>query len=76
MVVTYITLATVIIGFVTALIVLHQSQVKLKEIHVLVNSRLTAVIARVAQLVTVLRIHGIDIPEDKDEEQRENPDVE
>jgi hypothetical protein len=40
-----------------------QNARKITEIHVLVNSQLTAVIARVAQLRGTLEDAGVDVPE-------------
>jgi hypothetical protein len=74
-VVLWVTLATVIVGFVTAIIGVRHGNDKLKEIHVLVNSRLTSVVNRVAQLIIVLKAHGIEIPDDPDEKERNDPNV-
>jgi uncharacterized protein YabE (DUF348 family) len=63
MIITYITA----VGVLIALIALGLSFTKLNAIHVLVNSRLTSVITRVGQLITVLKEHGIDVPDDPDE---------
>jgi hypothetical protein len=66
---TWITRAVIILGFLTAVITLWQLirvKGKQEEIHVLVNSRLSAVVDRVAQLISVLKIHGIEIPDDPD----------
>jgi hypothetical protein len=66
-IVLWITLATVLIGFITAIIGVRHGNDKLNQIHILVNSRLTAVVNRVAQLIVVLKEHGIDVPDDPDE---------
>jgi ABC-type spermidine/putrescine transport system permease subunit I len=62
----WITLATVVIGFATAVIEMRRNGKRLEGIHVLVNSRLTSVVNRVAQLIIVLKDHGIEVPEDPD----------
>jgi hypothetical protein len=71
MAITYITLA----GVVVAVVGLALSLTKLNAIHVLVNSRLTSVINRVAQLVDVLKFHGIDVPDDPDPKERHDPNL-
>jgi len=63
-VVIYITLATVIIGFITAVIGMRRQNDRLTDIHVLVNGRYKAVNDRVEQLIATLKRHGIEIPDD------------
>jgi hypothetical protein len=61
---TYVTLATVILGFLAAVIGYVRVTRKQDEIHVIVNSRYTDVSNRVEQLIKVLEEHGIRIPTD------------
>jgi len=51
------TLASVVLGFLR----LRKGQ---REIHVLVNSKLDAALARAVQLTDILSHEGVDIPED------------
>jgi hypothetical protein len=70
----YATLATAILGFATALFAfltsakngrkINDTQEKVNEVHVLVNSRLTNVMERVDQLTATLNKNAITIPED------------
>ena len=58
-------LAVVILTFLTALtgyVQTRRNTAKISEVHVLVNSQLTAVVDRVAQLTGTLRDAGLDIP--------------
>lgn len=64
MIATYITLATVILGFLAAVIGYLRVTKKQDAIHVIVNSRYTDVSNRVEQLIKVLEQHGISIPSD------------
>jgi hypothetical protein len=64
MIVEYFALATALITFITAIIGYFALRGKMTEIHVLVNSRLSWVVARVTQLTDVLNDHGIAIPDD------------
>lgn len=54
----WLELAGVIITFLTALLGVFQG----RKIHVLVNSQLTDVIGRVAQLTAALTQAGVDVP--------------
>jgi Na+-transporting NADH:ubiquinone oxidoreductase subunit NqrF len=58
----FLTFATVVIAFVTAVIGIRRNSAKLDDIHILVNSNYTAITKRVDQLIGVLHEHGIDIP--------------
>jgi hypothetical protein len=55
--------AVAAIGAVSAFVQGRQNARKITEIHVLVNSQLAAVIARVAQLRGTLEDAGVDVPE-------------
>lgn len=73
-IVQWITRITVVIGAIGAILALLQTRRtgaraehigdRVEEVHVLVNGRLTAVTARVEQLVQILHEHGIDVPPD------------
>ena len=54
-----ITFATTLVGFLQSL----RNSRKISEVHVLVNSQLAAVLARVTQLTGTLTDAGLDVPE-------------
>jgi uncharacterized protein YabE (DUF348 family) len=58
----YATLATVIIALITALLGLRHNNGRLNEISVHVDGQYDDMKTRVAQLIAVLKEHGIDIP--------------
>jgi hypothetical protein len=63
----YLVLAGVILTFLTALtgwLKSRQNGEKIAEVHVLVNAQLTAVVARVGQLVATLETAGVPVPPD------------
>lgn len=62
----WLTLITAIIALITLLIGIIAGRKKLDDIHVVVNSRYTELVRRVAQLVAALKEHGIDVPNGKD----------
>lgn len=57
-----ITFATTLVGFLQSL----RNSRKISEVHVLVNSQLAAVLARVTQLTGTLTDAGMDVPEPED----------
>lgn len=57
-----ITFATTLVGFLQSL----RNSRKISEVHVLVNSQLAAVLARVTQLTGTLTDAGLDVPEPED----------
>jgi hypothetical protein len=70
---SYLVLAGVVLTFLTALVSWLSTRGKAKkiatsigEVHVLVNAQLTAVVARVDQLVTTLKTAGVPVPEPPD----------
>jgi hypothetical protein len=61
----WVILAGVILTFATAVVGAWQTWLnrqKIQEVHVLVNSQLSAVVARVDQLTKKLRDAGVDVP--------------
>lgn len=60
-----LTLLTAIVGFVTA-------RKKVNEVHLLVNDRYSEMVKRVAQLITVLKNAGIDVPDIPNKEDSKN----
>jgi hypothetical protein len=58
----WIVLAGVVVTFMTAVLGFLQLRRKVAAVHVLVNSQLTTVIDRVAQLTQALTASGIDVP--------------
>jgi uncharacterized protein YabE (DUF348 family) len=60
----YIALIASLITLVAAIVGYFSLRGKVAQVHVLVNQRLTDVMARVTQLTDVLEEHGIDIPHD------------
>lgn len=66
MIANLLTLATAVIALVTLLIGIWVGRKKLDAIHVVVNSRYTELVIRVAQLVAALKAHDIDVPNGKD----------
>jgi hypothetical protein len=67
MLAVYLTLATAVIALVTLLIGIIWGRKKLDAIHVIVNSRYTELVKRVAMLIAALKEHGIDVPNGKDD---------
>jgi len=73
---SYLVLAGIVLTFLTALLgwfkgrqsvaVSKENADKIQEVHVLVNAQLTAVVARVGQLVTTLKEAGVPVPEPPD----------
>ena len=59
-----LSLATAVIGLVTARRTAKNAAVKIQEVHVLVNSQLSTVMGRVDQLTKALNSAGVDIPTD------------
>lgn len=57
-----LTFATTVVGFLQSL----RNTRKISEVHVLVNSQLAAVLARVTQLTGTLTDAGMDVPEPED----------
>jgi hypothetical protein len=53
--------AAVVLGFITALLGLGARR-RIQEVHVLVNSQLSGVVARVAQLTAAMQAAGLDVP--------------
>jgi hypothetical protein len=58
---TVIASAAVVLGFITALLGLSARR-RIQEVHVLVNSQLSDVLARVVQLTAALDAGGVDVP--------------
>ena len=59
----WLVLAGVILTFLTALIGFVVSLRKIQAVHVLVNSQLHEVLARVTQLTGTLEAAGVDVPD-------------
>ena len=71
MVTSIISLTTGLMVLVTGLIGLlkgRETKQTMQEIHVLVNSRLSQSIERTDQLIAVLKDKGIDVPEERKQE--------
>lgn len=62
--ISVITLMTAIIGLRKAIAVSTVNKAAIAEVHVLVNSRLTAVLDRVTQLTEALKASDIAVPDD------------
>lgn len=63
----YATLATVLIGLVSAILGMHHQNSKMDHITILVNSQYKDVKDYVKLLVAALRANGIDVPDDPSE---------
>ena len=61
---TWIPLVTGLVAFGTALVGFLTVLKRIKEVHVIVNSRMTTVLARVDQLTEALEGSNTDVPED------------
>lgn len=58
----FLTVVTTLVTAVVTLVKTYTQSAAIAQIHVLVNSRLAAVIAWGDQLATILEHHGIDVP--------------